>query len=562
MASLIPRMQVCAFNNAGERLVAERLEQTLGEQALVWHQAPVGPKQMQVSFVIVCPKRGMLMLEVRDWQVDHIERATPQAFVLLEQEVLTLLINPQAQARHCAIQSAAALARDDSLLNDTDPGKLDFAWGHGVVLTGMTRRQFNEAGLDQAIEPRFVVCKDELIPRADAPELPQRLWHMLTHPGKGLISAQRLDRIRWNVFPQVRLPLPGSLLALRDPEAALPQTTPVLDLDQERVVRAPVDGHQIVYGVAGSGKTLLLAYRAQQLARAGAASNKPILVLCMSEPLSVTLRADVDAHGLGSKVQVRYFHNWCFRQLSTYGLPLPLPGEATPSDLVQRVMQAVETRRIPKGQYQAVFIDEGQDFAPEWLALVGQMVDPSTQRLLIAFDTSQSAPTEAQLQALGVPAHQEPFVLHTAYRNAGTPVLIDVPTLRDEAFAIAHHLQEAQQQGQAWGSMAVLCADAVTLNLCAHTLATLKLPYRVRRKPGDYQPGADTIQVMTITASKGLEFELVAVPGVGHWPTPGQDENDAARMLQIATGRATRALVIGVGGTSALATYLRNAAAD
>jgi len=66
---------------------------------------------------------------------------------------------------------------------------------------------------------------------------------------------------------------------------------------------------------------------------------------------------------------------------------------------------------------------------------------------------------------------------------------------------------------------------------------------------------------MTITASKGLEFEVVAVPGVGHWPTPGQDENDAARMLQIATGRATRALVIGVGGTSALAQALRENAA-
>jgi len=285
------------------------------------------------------------------------------------------------------------------------------------------------------------------------------------------------------------------------------------------------------------------------------------LVLCMSEPLSVTLRADVDAHGLGSKIQVRYFHNWCYRQLSTYGLPLPLPGEATPSDLVQRVMQAVERRRIPKGQYQAVLIDEGQDFVAEWLALLGQMMEPTMQRLHIAFDTSQGAPTQEQLQALNVPLDSEPLVLQTAYRNAGTPVLIDEPTLRDEAFAIAHHLHHAQQQGQAWGRMAVLCADAATLNLCAHTLASLKLPYRVRRKPGDYQPGVDQIQVMTITASKGLEFELVAIPGVGHWPPPGQDENDAARMLQIATGRATRALVIGVGGTSALAQALRENAA-
>ena len=562
MATLIPHFHTCLFDHAGERLVAERLLQTLGAQVLIWHQAPVGPKQMQVSFVIVCPKRGLLMLEVRDWTNDQIERATPQAFVLSEQDVSKLVINPQAQARQCAIQVAAALERDAILLNDADPGMLDFAWGHGVVLTGMTRRQFNEAGLDQSIEPRFVICQDELIAPPPAPELPQRLWNMLTHPGKGVISAERLDRIRWNVFPQVRLPLPGSLFGLRDPQAALPHAMPVLDFDQERVLRAPTHAPQTIHGASGTGKTLLLAYRAQELARASAASNKPILVLCMSEPLSVTLRTDVEANGLASKVQVRYFHNWCYRQLSTYGLPLPLPGEATPSNLVQRVIQAVGARRIPKGQYQAVLIDEGHDFAPEWLALVGQMVDPSTRRLLIAVDTTQAKSGDMPLAATGMQAHGEPCVLSTRYRSAVPPVLVDPPTLREEAFAIAHHLHEAQQQGQTWGSMAMLCADAATLNLCAHTLATLKLPYKVRRKPGDYQPGADSIQVMTIAASKGLEFEVVAIPGVGHWPNPDHDEKDAERMLQIATDRATQALVIGVSGTSVLAKALRNAAAN
>jgi len=35
-------------------------------------------------------------------------------------------------------------------------------------------------------------------------------------------------------------------------------------------------------------------------------------------------------------------------------------------------------------------IDEGHDFRPEWLMVVTQMVDPSTNSLLVLFDDAQS----------------------------------------------------------------------------------------------------------------------------------------------------------------------------
>ena len=34
---------------------------------------------------------------------------------------------------------------------------------------------------------------------------------------------------------------------------------------------------------------------------------------------------------------------------------------------------------------------------------------------------------------------------------------------------------------------------------------------------------------MTMKVSKGLEFPVVALPGVGHMPAAGEDEQDAAR---------------------------------
>ena len=51
-----------------------------------------------------------------------------------------------------------------------------------------------------------------------------------------------------------------------------------------------------------------------------------------------------------------------------------------------------------------------------------------------------------------------------------------------------------------------------------------------------------------MTVSKGLEFPVVALPGVGHMPANGEDEQEAARVFYVAATRATQRLVMGVGG--------------
>jgi hypothetical protein len=94
----------------------------------------------------------------------------------------------------------------------------------------------------------------------------------------------------------------------------------------------------------------------------------------------------------------------------------------------------------------------------------------------------------------------------------------------------------------------ILCHDYFTMDLCAKALEQRKLPFNVRKKSGDFRPGANAIQVMTMKVSKGLEFPVVALPGVGHMPAPGEDEKEAARVFYVAATRATQRLVMGVGG--------------
>jgi superfamily I DNA/RNA helicase len=48
--------------------------------------------------------------------------------------------------------------------------------------------------------------------------------------------------------------------------------------------------------------------------------------------------------------------------------------------------------------------------------------------------------------------------------------------------------------------------------------------------------------------SKGLEFPVVALPGLGHMPAKNEDEQEAARVFYVAATRATQRLMIGVGG--------------
>ncbi len=71
------------------------------------------------------------------------------------------------------------------------------------------------------------------------------------------------------------------------------------------------------------------------------------------------------AKGLSDRVHVRHFHSGCHRQLTTYGQSLPPQGGGFFDGLVDRVIRAVDRSQIPGGQYQAVMIDEGHDFAPE-----------------------------------------------------------------------------------------------------------------------------------------------------------------------------------------------------
>jgi len=607
MATLIPALGACvARMTSGEKRLAQRLEDKLDDDYLLWYDVPMGPKNAHPDFCIMHPRRGILVLEVKDWKPSTIQQADKQTWTIIPDGIPRNVINPLEQARQYAHQVVNALERDPQLVQPDGPhaGKLAFPWSYGVVFTNITRKQFMDAELHNAIEPHRVLCQDEMLESVGAEELQSRLWDMFPYMMRGVMSLPQLDRVRWIMFPQVRVPHASSgqtaLFDDTDADAEMPSIMRVMDLQQEQLARSLGDGHRVIHGVAGSGKTMILGYRAEYLAQASTASSKPILILCFNEPLGVKLHSVMEAKGLSDKVHVRHFHKWCRDQLVAFGQTLPgqMGAQQYVEELVQRVIAAVDRKQIPSGQYQAVLIDEGHDFAPEWLRLVTQMVDPTTNSLLLLYDDAQSIYERARskqfsFKSVGVQAQGRTTILKINYRNTKqilqtanliaadlltaddrdddgiplvkpiscgregqAPILIKLPSLREEAYAIADQLSHAHKEGHAWGDMAILCADWKTMDLCAYALHQRKLPFNVRKRTGEYNPATDAIQIMTMKVSKGLEFLVVALPGVGHMPAKGEDEQEAARVFYVAATRATQRLVIGVGGDGGFGTTL------
>lgn len=573
---------------AGERRLAERLEQKLDDDYLLWYDVPVGPKQTHPDFVVIHPRRGILILETKDWRIETVQEASRQAWTLLVDGRPKTVANPALQARHCALQVVHALERDPQLVHADGPhaGKLAFPWGSGVVFTNITRKQFEQSGLDQTIDAQLVICKDEMLESAEPEAFQKRLWDMFPHSFGRAMSVPQLDRVRWIMFPEVRVPVQGSLLP--DDSEELPDIMRVMDLQQEQLARSLGDGHRVIHGVAGSGKTMILGYRAEHLAKAPSA--KPILVLCYNEPLAVKLAALFAVKGLEHRVHVRNFHRWCRQQLVAYGQPVPTQEHDMFDRMVDLVIRGVERQQIPPAQYQAVMIDEGHDFRSEWFKLVAQMVDPETNSLLVLYDSAQNIYGKSKARGfsfkrVGIQAAGRTTILKINYRNTRQilqtanrvaadflqpdaqdddgvplvqpiscgrdgqpPLIVRLPSTRDEPGKIAELLAAAHEEGHAWGDMAILCRDHEAMDQCARALWQRKLPHRVRRRSGDFDPLADSIKVMTMHASKGLEFPVVAVAGVGSMPREGEDVAAEARLFYVAATRATQKLVVTVAG--------------
>lgn len=592
MAILIPSLSTCLSRmTGGEKRFAQRLEAKLEEDYLLWYDVPIGPANSHPDFVILHPQRGILILEVKDWKHETIRSANKQSFEILISTGIKHAINPLEQARQYAHAVSNVLQKDPQLTINSGikTGYLVFPWSYGVVLPNIMRSVFDASNLGEVIEPSRVICQDEMFDSVAPEEFQQRLWNMFKLKFLGKLSLPQLDRIRWHMFPEVRISAPSSGSLFPDDlqvDMEMPDILRVMDLQQEQLARSLGEGHRVIHGVAGSGKTLILGYRAMHLALACA---KPILILCYNKSLATKLREQMASKGVEAKVLVQTFHSWCSAQLRAYNVDTPKndgDDDAFFSNMVNTLIRAVDQKHVPSGQYDAVLIDEGHDFRPEWLKLVVQMIDPQSNSLMVLYDDAQSIYEHTKKQkfsfkSLGIQAQGRTTILKINYRNTqeilnvaasfarellsstdadedgvptvqpisagrhgAPPIFVSLPSLDEESLWIINQLKEANRTGTPWREMAILYRSYYPVGQSVERrLKAAGIPVS-SKKDVKFTDDQNTVKLITMHSSKGLEFPIVAIPGVGLMPDEKYETAEEVRLLYVAMTRATFRLMM------------------
>jgi hypothetical protein len=364
----------------GERKVFVALRDHLPEDYLVYYDIPVDGRHP--DFIVVGRDLGLVILEVKDWRLNRIAEITADGVQLRRPEGPLTVGNPVRQVRDYVLRTVDVLKRRPRLRAGN---QLCCGWGYGVVLPYVTREEAQRPSLfgpslEEALGPELVLTAEDLM---NSNALLNRLRGLIPVQGSthGLLDADQVDEIRSVLHPEVRIGW----------GATNEEIVQVMDREQERLARTLGEGHQLLRGVAGSGKTIVLVCRVRHL-RAEHPDWR-VLVVCFNRVLADALRAAI----ADSQVEVSTFHAWCTRQLKAADVEVPAPpGRGKQWDhywvetLPQLLSEAFDTARVPAGGYQAILIDEGQDFADEWYRLLLRALDSETNRLFIAFDSSQN----------------------------------------------------------------------------------------------------------------------------------------------------------------------------
>ena len=610
-ATLIPAFStVSGRMTPGERRFAERLQEKLEQDYLLWYNIPVGIRHLHPDFIILHPLRGIMVLEVKDWTFEQIRQINHDNFTLLMPQGEIQARNPLTQARQYLMEIVNQLQRDRQLVQHSGhfKDKLAFPYSYGVVFPNIRRAALEKVAISEPIvetllPPHQVICQDEMAPGVDPELFQERLWNLASyHFGEPLTPSQ-IDRIRWNLFPEIRIDHPPmDSQPVDQPE--IPDILRVMNIQQEQLARSIGDGHRVIHGVAGSGKTMILTYRCIHLAKS---MQRPILVLCYNVSLAAMLRQRLHAEGVGDKVEIRNIHKWCRDLLRRYNIPPAsgneLGGESYFEGMIRLVSENVNNGRIPAGQYGAVLIDEGHDFKPEWYQLVVQMVDPETESLLVLYDDAQSiyekrSRRSFSFKRVGVKAQGRTTILKINYRNteeilrvasgfaedllkptegrdddlpvlispetAGRhgplPQLVMLPSFSQEVKHLARYVRQANELGTPWNEIGIIYRVNFMAEQIQKHFQQEMIPVEwINKGSGgqSYDPSHQSVKLVTMHSSKGLEFPVVCIPGLGFLPNSKAEPEDEARLLYVAMTRAIRELHLTGDRTSAFTRRLK-----
>ena len=395
----------------GERQVIDLFDQKLPAEWEIYVQPHLNG--LRPDIVLLHPGVGVAVLEVKDWDLGAYEARKDGLgrYVLVARDRK----GREFQERRNPINKILLYKRE---LFDLYCPRLDGQAGLAVISAGLVFPRSPRREVKRVFRP-FMQMHDGM------------RTHQIYYPisGGDDLASGNIDAI----FPQSSRPSSTVMNAemandlrgwLREPFFSREQRRPLaLDAKQRRLAsqRTPT-GYRRIKGPAGSGKSVALAARAANLA----AEGKHVLVVSYNITLlnylrDLTVRHETQRLVIRRQIDFLNFHHWCKRvcrecgHAEAYQLLWRSSSDSDGSRLDRRTVLEHDlpslVRRIYSGsgwvpKYDAILVDEGQDFRPHWWQTLRAALKPGGEMMLV-FDKTQNvygtaaAWTEDEMEGAG-----------------------------------------------------------------------------------------------------------------------------------------------------------------
>ena len=479
----------------------------------------------EADFVLIHPDYGILVVEVKGGS--RIDLVEGKWFSQRRGQMVSIK-NPFGQAT----DSKHYLGR---WLSERIAGFKGAAHiGHFVVFPAHT--QEGDLGPDG---PRAIICD-----RTDLGKPVASLERIGNHWTNRRLTSDQIDQIVKELRPTVSI-----RRFLRDGVEEVTRELEALTDEQIRALRMLRQQRRVtIRGAAGTGKTVLATARARELDGQGYRT----LLLCYNKLLSDRLREDL----ADTTVTVDSFHGLCHEYADDAGL---LSGLEVGDDFWEEVLpEELPTAAERLGRkFDAIVVDEGQDFLPEWWTVLGLLLDDPDDGILCVFaDTNQ----DVFRTGWEPPDDKAPFALTINCRNTlqiaervhalcddeldsrgvqgVQPVFAKVSTARQLEKTLGSALKKLIEKEKLRSEQVmVLSVDPdLVAELDGQKFDTVRL--------GE---GRDAIHLETVRRFKGLEADAVVLL------IPGEVSEDTRRMAYVGMSRA-KALLIVIGSEEAAQT--------
>lgn len=500
----------------------------------------------QCDFVVLVPNLGMAVLEVKGsrsvrvgedgtWYRQETDRRTGQvrAEVPIDEP-------PPEQA--CRNMHTLAKAVCDRLPRQRFPGAFAFlvAYPNGQV-----------EGSSSLYDPSTVVASQEM----------HRLERRIRGALEARILQQRSSEFTADIAGRVAAILSNASFRIAPRDVPLNANDDAVDLDeltrqQYAALRGAFELPRVaIVGPAGSGKTLLALWKLDALIEEG----KRVLYVCFNKALAEHLKL------VNPKMAEKITSvDRLFFQLAAIPEGHPI-GDRFFTEELPSLVQDVSSELPLLSKYEAIIVDEGQDFGDLRLLALLELLTPSGQWLFFA-DWEQNVYRSSAQEPIGAE------VTFRLYHNCRNTQLVNAATNGCCELSVMHMpgvpLGAAPFVNKGWNAAtAAASAWATAHELSPEGGAAFLSPYRLensclasaRRAYGLEltenitllgKPGF--VFFSTIRSFKGLEAKNVVLL---HADVPGRTPALSADDLYVACTRATGRLAIMTGSDEALQWY-------